>query len=105
MSVLIFFTGASLNDTVTQYSFDSKPFTLIFPTVDDIDDSIRRVKGTAMLAKIDVIRTFAICRLIQLTPSIGIRWNSKYYLDVWLGPWECIILDDIRCHSVHDEAA
>ena len=47
---LSFSAGVSLNDAVTRDIFDGRPFTLRFPSVDDILESIRAVQGTAMLA-------------------------------------------------------
>ena len=82
---LSFPAGASLNDAVTRNLFDNRPFTLHFPTVDNILDSIRGVQGTAMLAKIDVARAFRNLRVDPVDAfKFGIKWNNKYYLDVAL---------------------
>ena len=82
---LSFPAGASLNDAVTKNLFDDRPFTLRFPTVDNILDSIRGVQGTAMLAKIDVARAFRNLRVDPVdTFKFGIKWNNEYYLDVAL---------------------
>ena len=82
---LSFPAGASLNDAVTRNLFDNRPFTLCFPTVDNILDSIRGVQGTAMLAKIDVARAFRNLRVDSVDAyKFGIKWNNKYCLDVAL---------------------
>ena len=74
------------NDVVLLFDlFDDRPFTLHFPTVDNILDSIRGVQGTTMLAKIDVTRAFRNLRVDPVDAfKFGIKWNSKYYLDVAL---------------------
>ena len=82
---LSFPAGASLNDAVTRDIFDGTPFTLRFPSVDDILESIRAVQGTAMLAKIDVARAFRNLRVDPVdTVKFGIKWGKKFYLDVAL---------------------
>ena len=73
---------ASLNDAVTKHLFDGQHFTLKFPTVDNILDGIRKIKGRAMLAKIDISRAF---RNLLVDPAdafkFGIKWQDKHYLD------------------------
>ena len=82
---LSFPAGASLNDAVTRDISDDRPFTLKFPSVDDILESIRAVQGTAMLAKIDVARAL---RNLCVDPvdafKFGIKWGNRFYLDVAL---------------------
>ena len=51
-------TGASVNDAVSRDKFDDTSFTLSFPTVDDIVDSIRHNKGEVLPAKIDIAKAF-----------------------------------------------
>ena len=67
---LSFSAGVSLNDAVTRYIFDGRPFTLRFPSVDDILESIRAV---------------------LLGHCVGVR----------LGPWQCVVSDDVRRHFVY----
>ena len=82
---LSFPAGASLNDAVTRNLFDDRPFTLRFPTIDGILDSIRDIQGTPMLAKIDVARAFRNLRVDPVDAfKFGIKWHNKYYLDVAL---------------------
>ena len=73
---------ASLNDPVIKDLFDDLHFTLKIPTVDNILDSVRNIKGRAMLAKIDISRAF---RNLRVDPAdavkFGIKWKDKYYLD------------------------
>ena len=75
-------TGASLNDAVTKDMFDDLHFTLKFPTVDNILDNVRNIKGKALLAKIDISRAF---RNLRVDPAdavkFGIKWKGRYYLD------------------------
>ena len=107
---LSFPAGASLNDAVTKNLFDERPFTLRFPTVDNILDSIRGVQGTAMLAKIDVARAFRNLRVNPVDAfKFGINWNNEYYLDVALafrlGLQQCVVSDDVRRNPTHHEAS
>ena len=95
--------------TVTRDQFDGRLFTLRFPTVDNILDSIREVQGTPMSAKIDVARAF---RNLHVNPvdafKFGIKWGSKYYLDVALAiGWVhgSASSDDVRRHFIHHEAS
>ena len=82
---LSFPAGASLNDAVTRDFFDGRPFTLHFPTIDGILDSIRDIQGTPMLAKIDVARAFRNLRVDPVDAfKFGIKWHNKYYIDVAL---------------------
>ena len=82
---LSFPAGASLNDAVTREFCDSRPFTLRFPTIDTILDSIRDIQGTPMLAKIDVAKAFRNLRVDPVNAfKFGIKWRNKYYLDVAL---------------------
>ena len=50
--------GASLNDAVTRHEFDGHQFTLEFPSIDDIADTIRHDVTDPVLFKIDVACAF-----------------------------------------------
>ena len=66
--------GASLNDAVTKHLFDGQSFTLKFPTVDNIVDAIKKIKGRPMLAKIDISRAF---RNLRLDPADAFKLEIK----------------------------
>ena len=80
---LSFPRGASVNDTVVREIFDGTPFTLKFPTVDDILQKVRSFEGRVLLSKIDVARAF---RNLCVDPvdafRFGIQWKDQYFLDV-----------------------
>ena len=62
-----------------------RPFILKFPTVDNIVDSMRKLQGTAMLAKIDVVRAFHTLQVDNInTFKFGLKWHNKHYLDIAL---------------------
>ena len=76
-------TGASLNDAVTKDLFDHKAFTLRFPTIDDVLETIRHTEGPVMLTKIDVARAFRNLRVDPVDAfKFYIHWKNKFYLDV-----------------------
>ena len=74
--------GASLNDAVTKNEFDGHPFTLRFPSIDNIADAIRHDVTDPVLFKIDVAQAFSNLRvdLVDAT-KFGIQWGGKFYLD------------------------
>ena len=79
---LSFPNGASVNDAVTREAFDDVPFTLKFPTVDDILDKVRSHKGRVLLSKIDIARAFRNLRIDPVDAfRFGIQWQDQYFLD------------------------
>ena len=74
--------GASLNDADTRYKFDGRPFTLKFPSIDDIADAIRHDVIDTVLFKIDVACAFRNLRVDPVDATkLGISWDGKFYLD------------------------
>ena len=73
----------SVNDAVTREVFDDIPFTLKFPTVDDILNKVRSHKGRVLLSKIDIARAFRNLRIDPVDAfRFGIQWQDQYFLDV-----------------------
>ena len=74
--------GRSVNDHVAKNHFDGHEFTLRFPTIDDIVQTILNVKNDPVLYKIDVARAF---RNLKVDPvdalKFGIQWDGLYFLD------------------------
>ena len=62
--------------------FDGHEFTLRFPTIDDIVQTILSVENDPVLYKIDVARAF---RNLKVDPvdalKLGIQWDGMYFLD------------------------
>ena len=75
--------GQSLNDHVQKNAFDSAPFILKFPSVDNITKDIRDTLGDTVLFKVDVARAF---RNLRVDPAdalkLDIKWNNAYYADL-----------------------
>ena len=74
--------GASLNYTVTRHKFDDCQFTLKFPCIDNIADTISSDITDPVLLKIDVVHAFCNLRVDPVDASkFGIKWDGKFYLD------------------------
>ena len=72
-----------MNDHVHKDAFDSSPFILKFPSIDDITQSIKDATGDTVLFKADVAHAF---RNLRVDPAdalkLGIKWNKAFYVDV-----------------------
>ena len=72
-----------MNDHVEKNAFDSVPFTLKFPLVDNITQDIKDMLEDTVLFKVDVARAF---RNLRVDPAealkLGIKWNKAYYADL-----------------------
>ena len=75
--------GNSVNSHVDKALFDGSPFTLKFPTVDDIASDIIECTDDPVLFKVDVARAF---RNLRVDPAdslqLGIKWQNNFYIDV-----------------------
>jgi len=75
--------SASVNDAVQIDSYMGTPFSLRFPTVDDIAERIVALRGNCLLYKVDLKRAF---RQLKLDPrdigNTGLFHNQQHYLDV-----------------------
>ena len=71
--------GASVNAGIDKTSYLDSPFSLIFPTVDDITDQLTRLGRGALLFKVDISRAF---RHIKVDPRdydlLGLQWQGFY---------------------------
>ena len=63
-----------VNDVVDRETFDDTPFTLKFPTVDDILDRDRLSKGRVLLSKLDIARAF---RNLHVYPVEDFRYDIQ----------------------------
>ena len=73
--------GQSLNDAVDKLNFDARPFTLKFPSVDNIVERILQVKDP-LIFKIDVARAFRNLRVDPVDAlKFGLSWRDALYID------------------------
>ena len=71
--------GASVNSGIDKNTYLDTPFSLTFPTVDDITAELKRIGRGALLYKIDVSRAF---RHVKVDPGdydlLGLHWRRAY---------------------------
>ena len=73
--------GQSLNDAVDKCNFDARPFTLKFPSVDNIVERILQVSDP-LIFKIDVARAFRNLRVDPVDAlKFGLSWRDALYID------------------------
>ena len=73
--------GQSLNDAVDKLNFGGRPFTLKFPSVDEIVERILQVKDP-LIFKIDVARAFRNLRVDPVDAlKFGLSWRNALYID------------------------
>ena len=73
--------GQSLNDYFDKFNFDSRPFTLKFPSVDDIVELILQFTDP-LIFKIDVARAFRNLRVDPVDAlKFGLSWRDALYID------------------------
>jgi len=74
---------SSVNDAVKTDSYMGTPFTLRFPTVDDIAARIISFRGRCLLYKVDLQRAF---RQLKIDPKdirfTGLYHNQQHFIDV-----------------------
>ena len=76
--------GASVNDNVSKEAFNNNKFTLKFPTIDSIINSVKTFSDLdRVLYKIDVARAFHNLR-VDLVDAVklGISWKGQFFLDL-----------------------
>ena len=74
--------GASLNDNVDKEYLDGSPFSLRFPSIDNIVQHISGSDTEILLSKIDVSRAFRNLRVDPADAIKFIKWKDHYYLDL-----------------------
>ena len=76
--------GNSVNDNVPRDTFDGHPFSLKFPSIDNIVQHIIALKDQdPVLYKIGVARAFRNIRVDPVdTVKLGIHWQDQYFLDL-----------------------
>ena len=75
--------GNSVNDQVDKRMFDNRPFTLRFPSVDDIVMDILNCDDDPVIFKVDIARAF---RNLRADPrdavKFGLTWEDKYTISI-----------------------
>ena len=76
--------GASVNHHVSKEAFDNSKFTLKFPTIESIVNSIKVFKHSdPVLYKIDVARSICNLRVDPVDAvKLGISWKGQFYLNL-----------------------
>ena len=73
--------GQSLNDHVDKLNFDGRPFTLTFPSVDDIVEHILQITDP-LIFKIGVARAFRNLRVDPVDAlKFGLSWCDAWYVN------------------------
>ena len=71
--------GASVNSGIDKNTYLVAPFTLMFPTVDDITSELKRLGRGTLLYKIDLSHAF---RHVKVDPGdydlLGLHWHHAY---------------------------
>ena len=99
--------GQSVNSCVSPDVYDGIPFTLKYPTVDDVIQQIRTLGPRTLLFKIDLERAFRNLRIDPFDyPLLGLQWQGKRYVDVGLpfgfrtGAAACQMCTDVITHQL-----
>ena len=99
--------GQSVNSCVPTDVYDGIPFTLKYPTVDNVVHQIRTLGPCALLFKIDLERAFRNLRIDPFDyPLLGLQWQGKRYVDVGLpfgfrtGAATCHMCTDVTTHHL-----
>ena len=75
--------GASLNDKISNTHYDGVDFTLKYPSVEDILNTVQDLGNDVLLSKIDISRAFRNLRVDPLEYDVlGLQWKGNAYLDI-----------------------
>ena len=75
--------GASVNSCVPSDIYDDMPFTLKYPTIDQVVERIQLLGPSAMLFKVDLERAFHNLGVYPYDyPLLGLKWCDVTYVDV-----------------------
>ena len=73
--------GASLNDRISNTHYDGVDFTLKYPSVEDIVNTVQDLGNDVLLSKIDISRAFRNLRVNPLEYDVlGLQWKGNAYL-------------------------
>ena len=74
--------GRSVNDHMNKEEYDSTPFILKFPGVDNMIQDIKDTEGDVVLFKVDVAHAFHNLRVDPADAlKLGIHWNDAFCVD------------------------
>ena len=80
--------GGSVNDFIDKQHFYGYKFTMIFPTIDDLTEEIKKYIDTVCLLKIDVARAFCNLRIDSSDAfNLGFSWLGQTYIDCVSAFW------------------
>ena len=72
-----------MNDCIAKDYYDGASYTLKYPSVDNIINTVQELGPDVLLSKIDVSRAF---RNLHVDPGdfdvLGIKWQGNSYLDI-----------------------
>ena len=75
--------GLSLNNGVTKDMYLDTPYTLHYPSIDNITAALSKLGPGAQLSKIDISRAF---RQIKIDPGdidlLGMKFQGQYFIDL-----------------------
>ena len=75
--------GLSLNNGVTKDMYLDTPYTLHYPSIDNIIAALSKLGPGAQLSKIDISRAF---RQIKIDPGdidlLGMKFQGQYFIDL-----------------------
>ena len=75
--------GASVNSCVPSDIYDDIPFTLKYPTIDQVVECIQLLGPSAMFFKVDLERAFRNLRMDPYDyPLLGLKWCDVTYIDI-----------------------
>ena len=75
--------GQAVNDHISNEIYDGVPYSLKYPSVQDIVDAVDALGGDVLLSKIDISRAFRNLRVDPLDYDLlGLKWKGNSYLDI-----------------------
>ena len=75
--------GASVNSCVPSDIYDDIPFTLKYPTIDQVVERIQLMGPSAMLFQVDLEQAFRNLRVDSYDyPLLGMKWCDVAYVDI-----------------------
>ena len=100
--------GASVNSCVPSDIYDDIPFTLKYPSIDQVEECIQLMGPSAMLFKVDLELAFRNLRVDPYDyPMLGLKWCDVTYVDVGLpfglkmGASMCQMCTDAMALTLH----
>ena len=78
-------SGLSINDSILDRIYLSHPYSVVYPTIDTIDDDVASLGQGCLVLKCDLKKVYRQFPLDPFDyPLLGYQWNGKLYFDVVL---------------------